>query len=257
MVRRAWVAGYDEGERSPKVSDAVAGLVLRHLEPVSSAICADTTDKVMALTFDDGPDEARTLATVEVLEEHGARGTFFMLAEAAERQPSVVARVLDGGHEIGLHGVDHTRVTGYDVQSFRAVLADGKHRLEQVAGRPVQLYRPAYGAFLREQVTVVKELGLEPVIWSAWAQDWQDDPVAEVTERALRAAHPGAIMLLHDFVADQDLTGRDHDCAAWTRGLIEGLGTGWSYPTVSDLLDTYPQHRCPWFDGPTFSLRSA
>lgn len=215
---------------------------------LSSAVAVRTRDRVLALTYDDGPDPVRTPAVLDVLGEFGAHATFFMLADRARAYPEVVARVLSEGHEVGLHGVDHTRVTAYGPEAFRAKLVEGRRSLEELTGRKVSLYRPAYGAFQRSQVRIVKELGLEPVIWSGWARDWQDDPVEEITGRALRGAHPGGILLLHDYIADQDITERSHDCAAWTRGLLEGLGDGWQYPTTSQLLTHYPHYRCPWFE---------
>lgn len=250
LVRRSWVAGYDDGARRRHWSDLAAALALLPRWSLSSAVGVRTEDRVLALTFDDGPDPQSTPPVLAALAERRARATFFMLAERAQTHPAVVRQVLAGGHEIGLHGIDHTRMTGMDAERFRRELSRGREMLEAVTGCPVTLYRPTYGDFTGEQVALVKDLGLEPVIWSAWARDWEADPPAEITARALRAIHPGAIMLLHDAIADRDMTGRDHDCASWTAGLLDGLGPGWRPLTVTRLLADYPQIRCPWFAEP-------
>src|SRR5690606_32118384 len=69
--------------------------------------CVDTSRRVFALTYDDGPDPDSTPRVLDALRRHGAVATFFVLTEAARRHPDVLRRIVDEGHEIALHGSDH------------------------------------------------------------------------------------------------------------------------------------------------------
>jgi len=118
----------------------------------------------------------------------------------------------------------------------------------------VTLYRPTYGAQRLNLVRAARRLGLETVIWSGWAQDWRGDAAAEVTARAVRACHPGGILLLHDTLAGLD-DGVDPDIFSpeVTTRLLEHLRSGtWEFATVSELLDNYQHIRSAWFERPTF-----
>src|SRR4051794_27259726 len=77
------------------------------LQPLGSVSGARTEERVVALTFDDGPDPRWTPGVLDALDEAGARATFFALCELAEAEPALTNRIVAAGHELGLHGPDH------------------------------------------------------------------------------------------------------------------------------------------------------
>lgn len=174
------------------------------LMPLSSAMRVCTTERVIGLTYDDGPHPEGTVEILDALDERDVRATFFLLAEAAERYPDLVQRILRGGHEIGLHGVDHARLTAGSAAAAARAVATGKRRLERVTGSRVRMYRPTYGAQGLLQFLTSRALGMDVVYWSAWAEDWFEDEAVRVAARAVAARHPGAILLLHDSTEDTD-----------------------------------------------------
>jgi peptidoglycan/xylan/chitin deacetylase (PgdA/CDA1 family) len=175
---------------------------LRVLGPALTALCSvaavHTDDPVLAITFDDGPDPVWTPVLLDVLDRHRLTATFFMLAAKAEPEATLAREVLDRGHEVGLHGIDHTRLPALSPAEARRVMLEGKQRLEAVLQRPVVLFRPAYGAQRLNEVFAARRLGLRTIIWNAWAEDWRPQAPAEVAERAASACRPGSILLLHD-----------------------------------------------------------
>ncbi|HEY0188881.1 MAG TPA: polysaccharide deacetylase family protein [Cellulomonas sp.] len=224
----------------------VAGSLLR---PLTCTFCVDTTELVLSLTYDDGPDPAHTPGLLDLLADRGVRATFFVLADAADAHPDLVRRIVADGHELALHGSDHTRLTTLTDAEAIAVVADAKRRVEAAAGVPVRLFRPPYGAHTPRALLGWRRLGLDVVIWSGWAADWVDDPVEVVVQRARSVVHPGGILLLHDTRADPETLGPGEelprfDRAAVSARLIDGLrDEGWAFATTGDLLRDHPRVR--------------
>ncbi|WP_454051186.1 polysaccharide deacetylase family protein [Cellulomonas sp. Marseille-Q8402] len=228
---------------------AVLSLAAPLLRPFSCTVCVETADPVVALTYDDGPDPAHTPGLLDLLAARGVRATFFVLADAADAHPGLVRRIVAEGHELALHGADHTRLSTLPDREVVAVVADARRRVEAVAGVPVHLFRPAYGAHTPGALRGWRALGLDVVIWSGWAADWVDDTAEAVTARARRSVHPGGILLLHDTRADPEALGPGEelprfDRAAVSAGLIDPLtAEGWTFDTVGGLLARYPRVR--------------
>ena len=245
------MSAYETGERPLPPPGLVLRLGRPAMLPLSSVACVRTTERVVALTYDDGPDPDHTPGILDALAEHGARATFFVLVEAAERHPELLARILAEGHEVGLHGIDHARLTTLPARRCRELIGEGKERLEQAIGRPVTLFRPTYGAQTLGQYRVTRSLGLDVVVWSAWARDWEGASAEVVAERAINSLHRGGIVLLHDASGDGVGAGTGpHDRPERTRAtrmLLAGMAMrDYGSRTVGELLATFPAVRAVW-----------
>ncbi len=203
LARRRAIGQFDAGPR-PMDGRRVPSLLDRVVHPVSTVACADTDDAVIALTYDDGPDPRQTPPLLETLADAGAPATFFLLSDRAEKHPDIVRDIVDAGHEVALHGTDHTRITTLPTRQAAERMRRGKAVLEDLTGREIRWYRPAYGAQTLSQVLAAARLGLTPMLWSGWASDWEDTPVETAADRAASAVHPGCVLLLHDSVGDPD-----------------------------------------------------
>jgi peptidoglycan-N-acetylglucosamine deacetylase len=163
----------------------------------------------VALTFDDGPDPVVTSQVLDVLNAHGARATFFVLGERAERAPELLAQVLAEGHAVELHGHAHLRHTEH---SREAVEADLRRALATLGHLRLTRWRLPWGALAPYSQALAGEHGLRLVGWTADTHDWRGD-AAELMLDAL-ALEPGAIVLMHDGVGPGARRG---DCAQTAR----------------------------------------
>ena len=151
----------------------------------------------VALTFDDGPDPDGTPAVLDALEAAGAPATFFMLGEQLMRNTSLGREVAVRGHEIALHGFGHaatrsSRPRGARRPRARARSGRGCHR-----PRPVSTGRRT-AASASTPTSACAALGLRPVYWSAWGEDWEASRPARIAELVSRDLADAAIVLLHD-----------------------------------------------------------
>ena len=154
---------------------------------------------LIALTFDDGPSDF-TLSILAALDAHAVRATFFPLGNRAVRMPDTVRAVVQAGHEIGLHGWRHERFTRATV---RAQLTISSRALFDLTGCRPQLFRAPYGELSRSSARVASRMGFRSILWDIDPHDWQASSAQSIVERVLVAAHPGAIILLHDGGGDR------------------------------------------------------
>lgn len=150
----------------------------------------------LALTFDDGPSES-TPEILEVLAEHRARATFFLLGANAERLPEVARSVARQGHETGSHSYSHPRFYLSTPRRIAAEIARGQQALEGVLGTSPSLFRPPYGIRWFGMFPAVEQHGLTVVMWSVCGYDWKRSG-DWIARHVVRHAGDGDVVLLHD-----------------------------------------------------------
>jgi len=169
---------------------------------VGESVVGVETRAAVVLTYDDGPTPGITDRLLATLDEHHATATFFALLTRVRRDPGLLREVLASGHEVGLHGLDHRRLTTTPRHALRGWVRDGRRELEDVTARPVRWFRAPYGAQSRASWRAAVAEGMVPVHWSVVCRDWLtlplDDHLAEVRGRPLA----GEVVLLHDGFAD-------------------------------------------------------
>jgi peptidoglycan/xylan/chitin deacetylase (PgdA/CDA1 family) len=160
-----------------------------------------TRERVVALTFDDGPSPETTPLILDILRGHGAVATFFVLGAAAERHPELVRRIVQEGHEVGLHGFRHQALVLASAQTLREEIERTATAVRQACpewGKGSILFRPPHGFKTPLMAVRVRRQGCRMVLWSLNPRDYRGQTAAE-TARVFRAAlHPGAVCLLHD-----------------------------------------------------------
>lgn len=156
----------------------------------------------IALTFDDGPDPApeATSAVLRVLKAHGARATFFVIADRARRHPALVAEIVAAGHQVENHSLYHARTTPFfSVRRLIAELRQAQHVLTDLTGRPPRYFRSPIGIVSPPIAQAAQMLGLRLAGWTRKGRDGLASTTVEAALCALRPAlFPGAILLLHD-----------------------------------------------------------
>lgn len=165
-----------------------------------------TAEKTIALTFDDGPDEATTPLILDILQSHGIMATFFVIGEKAERNPQILKAIQDQAHGIGIHSYSH----GFFFDLYgRKKMEQDLLRCEQVifeiTGEKPVMFRPPYGVTNPTVARVVKRLGYKVIGWSVRSFDTKINDEEKLIERVIKGLHPGAIVLVHD---DREITAK-------------------------------------------------
>jgi peptidoglycan-N-acetylglucosamine deacetylase len=152
----------------------------------------------IALTFDDGPDPLGTPAILETLEQLGWRATFFMLGMQVRRHPDVARAVVAAGHEIAVHGERHRNHLSRTPRGIHRDLRTATAEIADVTGVRPRWFRPPYGVMSSGTVWAAADLGLTPVLWTAWGLDWRAGPAEDIVAEILRSLRSGGTVLLHD-----------------------------------------------------------
>ena len=199
----------------------------------------ETSDSVVALTFDDGPVPAYTDSILAVLAEFDASATFFMIGSAIQRNPAIAARVLEQSHEIGNHSYSHPQLILKLPGAIRREIEDTDALIRALGHRGEIFVRPPYGKrllglplYLRGEDRPVVLWDLEPDTYHRQA----DDVVQYVNEHV----KPGSIILLH-----VETSSRVQNRAALPRILSDLQERGYRFLTLSQLMALRPSTRVP------------
>lgn len=189
----------------------------------------NTNEKVVALSYDDGPEPATTLPLLEVLRKYNTKACFFCIGHKAEQFPEIIRQIVDEGHEIGNHSYGHEATFPlYGKKKMKDDLLKAQQILEQASGRQVRLFRPPFGVTNPTMGSVVKELGWTTIGWSTRSLDTQAQTADKVLRRIKRKLKPGVIILLHD---------RMPFCAELTEKLLGYLReNGYKAVSLNDVL---------------------
>ncbi len=191
--------------------------------------------KIVALTFDDGPYPPYTQELLKVLKEEQVRATFFLVAANATKHPELIQQEVAAGHEIGLHCYQHRDWLKLSAEELEEELRLGKEALQQVTGGEVRYCRPPHGFKDWQVLGNIRQAGLRTVNWSVLPRDWLNPGMEVIVSRVLEQVHPGAIVLLHDGDSPFYRAPREQTVRA-TREIIRKLrGQGYRFVTIREL----------------------
>jgi peptidoglycan-N-acetylglucosamine deacetylase len=211
-----------------------------------TVVSGPANQKIVALTYDDGPNPPYTTSILSVLEEEHVHATFFVVGRAVSAYPSVVRREALDGDALGNHTWAHTHMILMDPTE----LADSLRRTDQAvyraAGIHLTIMRPPFGARDWLVLNQVKKLGYTPVMWSVpLPRDWEDPSPQTIARRVLSYVQDGSIIVLHDgnrgivcahAHAGANPCDRSSDIEA-TRLIVAALKReGYRFVTVPELL---------------------
>jgi peptidoglycan/xylan/chitin deacetylase (PgdA/CDA1 family) len=156
-------------------------------------------ERVVALTYDDGPNPPYTTAIVDVLHEEHVHATFFVVGQAVQAYPAVVRLEAHDGNAIGNHTWAHDHLVLDDSASLRETLQKTDRAIYDVTGLHTRIMRPPYGGRDWLVLGEVRKLGYTPVMWSVpLANDWEYPPANVIAQRVLQYVGDGSIIVLHD-----------------------------------------------------------
>jgi peptidoglycan/xylan/chitin deacetylase (PgdA/CDA1 family) len=152
-----------------------------------------------AITIDDGPDPHTTPAVLELLARHGAKATFFCIAERAREQRGLVREIVAGGHDVQNHSLRHRHhfsISG--PASLRREIEDAQHVLAEITGQAPHCFRAPAGLRNLFLDPVLHRLNLNLVSWTRRGFDTREPDAQRVLRRLTRELAAGDILLLHD-----------------------------------------------------------
>jgi peptidoglycan/xylan/chitin deacetylase (PgdA/CDA1 family) len=153
----------------------------------------------VALTFDDGPDPASTPLFLEELERAGIKATFFLLGRMLVRAPGLGRELVAAGHEIAVHGYEHRCLLTRTPGAIRDDIERARDTIAELTGETPRWWRPPYGVMTATAPSAARRVGLTPVLWTAWGQDWTARATADsVHDTVSSRLAGGGTVLLHD-----------------------------------------------------------
>jgi len=169
-----------------------------------------TKEKLLALTFDDGPHAEYTPRVLDVLKQHDVKATFFVIGERIAGNEAILKRIQAEGHQIGNHTFSHKNTFPWlGVKKMALNLLQCEQVIEQVIGYQPNWFRPPFGVTNFNVAKAVKILGYRVAGWSIRSLDTVKLDKGKVVQRVVSRLRPGAVILLHDrlpntpFVAEQ------------------------------------------------------
>ena len=158
---------------------------------------ANSGSKVIALTFDDGPGPY-TAQLLDILDQHGAKATFFLIGSKVSAQADVLRRMHSRGHQLGNHSWSHPELPKLPVDQIAGEIDRTNDAIKQATGIKPTVMRPPYGAVNSAVLEQLRLRGMSSILWSVDTRDWADRNSDIVCSRVVAGAHPGAIILIHD-----------------------------------------------------------
>lgn len=155
-------------------------------------------EKVVALTFDDGPNTSTPLI-LEILQRENVKATFFVVGKMAQKYPELLRRISLEGHELANHSFNHRDMRLLSPEERREELSKTRLAILEACGQDTYLFRPPGGRYNRSLVREMEKEGYKMILWTlASHDDGQKIPAREIARKVLTEARDRSIVLLHN-----------------------------------------------------------
>jgi len=197
---------------------------------------APNTKKMVALTFDDGPNGSATEQILDSLKKYNVKASFFLVGANAERYPQIAKRIMAEGHLIGNHTYRHSRFDLITPPEIEQDVAKGAFSIENITGHKPAWLRPPYGINGAGLEAACRRQGCAIAGWSLDANDWNPHPVEDLVDAIADQATAGDIILLHDGFETSINPDRQATVAAVPLIVEKLQKAGFIFVTLADLL---------------------
>lgn len=198
------------------------GKIVDHISPRNQ-------EKVIALTFDDGP-WPETPKVLTVLREFNVKATFFILGQNLLLYPEIIKQVVQEGHAVGNHTWTHS-YPKMEPQKAKAEIENTSAKLQLITGLKTRLFRPPGGILDNGVADYARRKNYAVIMWSIDTKDYQKPTASVLADRVLNQARPGDIVLMHDGGGNRSVT-----IEALKIMIPELQKRGYRLVTVSELL---------------------
>lgn len=222
--------GEESGERIDKAESAAA------IDPIVTYRNAeDVWPKLVALTFDDGPNPGETDSILAVLRKEKIKATFFMLGKNVKAHPEIARRVARAGHQIASHSYSHQPFTKQTGPQIKRELEKTRQTIANATGVDTSWVRPPYGLVNGRAYMVFDEEQAKVALWNVDSRDYTRPGSQRIINTVFFNRKPGAVVLMHDG------GGNRRDTVKALRGIIgEYRDKGYRFVTVEQMARYIP-----------------
>lgn len=191
----------------------------------------ECSEKLVALTFDDGPHKFRTDEILDVLKKYNVKATFFVVGTMAKEYPHLIKRELSEGHEIGNHTYSHHNMKRLDTATLEREIELTEEAIFEACEYRPKLFRPPEGWCTENIVSVAGRMDYDVILWNIDTLDWAHTESKKIYEGVSSSIKPGSIILFHDYVS-----GKSPTVDALEMIIPKLLEEGYRFVTVSELV---------------------
>jgi len=189
--------------------------------------------RVLALTFDDGPNDPHTFHLLEVLAKASVKATFFMVGKYVDHRPDIARAVADAGHVVGNHTYTHPNLIFQSAWQLREEIRRCERALQDAVGnRHTKLFRPPFGGRRPATLRTLRAMGMTPVMWNVTGFDWNTSSPASVQRKVVAQVKGGDVVLLHDGGHLAFGTDRSHTVEATAKLIDRYVSEGYAFQTI-------------------------
>ena len=162
--------------------------------------CVQTDKPQVALSFDAAWGNEDTAQIMDILAKHNVKVTFFMTGGWVESFPEDVKYIASQGHDLGNHSENHKNMSQLSDEEIRSELQKVHDKVKTLTGQDMTLFRPPYGDYDDQVITVSRDMGYYPVQWDVDSLDWKDYGTESIIKTVLNHKHlgNGSIILMHN-----------------------------------------------------------
>lgn len=191
----------------------------------------ETTEKLVALTFDDGPTQQYTPLVLDMLKKEKVKATFFVIGEELEQAPQIGQRIVAEGHELGNHTYSHTRMIGRSYAFVRDEVERTDALIRTLGYKGPITFRPPYGKKFLTLPYYLNSTDRTTITWDVEPDSALNATSTQIVDAVKAQVRPGSIILLHAMYSSRQSSQEA------IPGIIEALrGEGYKFVTVSELL---------------------
>jgi peptidoglycan-N-acetylglucosamine deacetylase len=192
--------------------------------------------KQLALTYDDGPNQAHTPHLLGVLARHNVPATFFLIGRYVKQSSDIVREIVAAGHVVGNHTFTHPLLTLRSSAQIRQELSDCHAALQNAVGEHSNLFRPPFGGRRPAVLRMARELSFEPILWNVTGYDWNAPPAAAIERKVARQIRGGDVILLHDGSHKAMGADRSQTVIATDHLIDRYKSEGYTFVTIPEML---------------------
>ena len=191
-------------------------------------LSVQTDVKEIALTIDTAFGNDKTQEILDILDEYNVKATFFVVGMWAQENPEAMQKIIESGHEVQNHSMDHMRYPDLKVEEILTDAQAAQTLLNEETGKNANIIRMPFGAFDDKSVKILMDNDFIPVKWSVDAQDWKTDEVKTVYNNVIDNIKGGDIIMLQNNTVGA--------VGALPDIITKLLDKGYEFKTISELL---------------------